>query len=53
MLSRYRILDFTGGHEAIGGQILADLGADVVLVEPHSAGLEFELRCELTPGPRS
>jgi crotonobetainyl-CoA:carnitine CoA-transferase CaiB-like acyl-CoA transferase len=34
MLSRYRILDFTGGREAIAGQMLADLGADVVLVEP-------------------
>ena len=34
MLSRYRILEFTDGPEAIGGQMLADLGADVVLVEP-------------------
>ncbi len=34
MLSRYRILDFTDGGEAIAGQILADLGADVVLIEP-------------------
>jgi len=34
MLSRYRILDFTGGYESIGAQMLSDLGADVVLVEP-------------------
>jgi crotonobetainyl-CoA:carnitine CoA-transferase CaiB-like acyl-CoA transferase len=34
MLSRHRILEFTDGPEAIGGQMLADLGADVVLVEP-------------------
>ncbi len=36
MLSRYRILDFTDVGQAIAGQILADLGADVVLIEPPS-----------------
>lgn len=34
MLSKYRILDFTDSDEALAGQILADLGAEVVLVEP-------------------
>lgn len=34
MLSRYRILDLTDAGSALCGQILADLGADVILVEP-------------------
>ncbi len=34
MLSAYRVLDLTDGGAALCGQILADLGADVVLVEP-------------------
>ncbi len=34
MLSPYRILDLTDGGSSIAGQILADLGADVVLIEP-------------------
>ena len=34
MLPHYRIVEVTDGREAIAGQILADLGADVVLVEP-------------------
>jgi crotonobetainyl-CoA:carnitine CoA-transferase CaiB-like acyl-CoA transferase len=34
MLSPYRVLDLTDGGAALCGQILADLGADVVLVEP-------------------
>lgn len=34
MLSHLRVLDLTDGGSAIGGRILSDLGADVVLVEP-------------------
>ncbi|MEE9278559.1 MAG: CoA transferase [Myxococcota bacterium] len=34
MLSSYRILDFTDGGSALCGQVLADLGADVILLEP-------------------
>jgi benzylsuccinate CoA-transferase BbsE subunit len=34
MLSRYRVLDLTDQGAMICGQILGDLGADVILVEP-------------------
>lgn len=34
MLSPYRVLDLTSNHSAICGAILADLGADVIAVEP-------------------
>ena len=34
MLSHLRVLDLTDGGAAIAGQMLADLGADVVLIEP-------------------
>ena len=34
MLSPYRVLDLCSGGSAICGQTLADLGADVILVEP-------------------
>src|ERR1700740_225109 len=34
MLSRYRILDLTDQGAMLCGQILGDLGADVILVEP-------------------
>jgi crotonobetainyl-CoA:carnitine CoA-transferase CaiB-like acyl-CoA transferase len=36
MLSRYRILDLSDQGAMICGQILGDLGADVILVEPPS-----------------
>jgi crotonobetainyl-CoA:carnitine CoA-transferase CaiB-like acyl-CoA transferase len=39
MLSRYRVLDLTDEGALICGQILGDLGADVILVEP-SAGVQ-------------
>ena len=34
MLSPYRVIDFTGELGILCGQILADLGADVIQVEP-------------------
>jgi len=34
MLSHLRVLDFTDGGSALAGQMLADLGADVLLIEP-------------------
>ena len=34
MLSHYRVLDLTDGGSLICGQILGDLGADVIVVEP-------------------
>src|ERR1700751_3013594 len=39
MLSPYRVLDLTDEGAMICGQILGDLGADVILVEP-SAGAQ-------------
>lgn len=34
MLSHYRVLDLTDDRGLIGGMILADLGADVIAIEP-------------------
>src|SRR5690348_3156206 len=34
MLGRYRVLDLTDSHGLIAGSILADLGADVIAIEP-------------------
>ncbi|HEY4669892.1 MAG TPA: CoA transferase, partial [Tepidiformaceae bacterium] len=40
MLSPYRVLDLTDGGSLLCGQILGDLGADVIIVEPpEGAGL--------------
>jgi crotonobetainyl-CoA:carnitine CoA-transferase CaiB-like acyl-CoA transferase len=39
MLSPYRVLDLTDEGAMICGQVLGDLGADVILVEP-SAGAQ-------------
>jgi crotonobetainyl-CoA:carnitine CoA-transferase CaiB-like acyl-CoA transferase len=38
MLSEYRILDFTDERGAMAGAMLAQLGAEVVLVEPPEGG---------------
>ena len=35
MLSHIRVLDLTDGGAAIAGQILAQLGAEVILIEPR------------------
>ena len=35
MLGPYRVLDLTDHRGALCGQLLADLGADVIAVEPH------------------
>ena len=35
MLDHIRVLDLTDGGAAIAGQILAQLGAEVILVEPN------------------
>ncbi len=40
MLSPYRVLDLTDGRAALGPQMLADLGAEVVLVEPPGGSPE-------------
>lgn len=34
MLSHLRVLDLCDGGAAIAGQMLSDLGAEVILVEP-------------------
>ena len=34
MLSPYRVLDLSDERGLLAGQILADLGADVIIVEP-------------------
>ena len=34
MLSHFRVVDLTDGGATIAGRLLADLGAEVVLVEP-------------------
>lgn len=44
MLSHLRVIDLTTGSEQIGGQILGDLGADVILVEPPRSRLWAEQR---------
>ena len=44
MLSTYRVLDLTDDRGEIGGMILADLGADVIRVEPRAGSAAR--RCE-------
>ncbi len=53
MLSHLRVLDLTDGGAAIAGQMLADLGADVVLIEPPGGAASRQL-CPFAddePGP--
>ncbi|HZQ37315.1 MAG TPA: CoA transferase, partial [Dehalococcoidia bacterium] len=40
MLSPYRVLDLTDSRAALGPQILADLGAEVILIEPPGGSAE-------------
>jgi formyl-CoA transferase len=40
MLSPYRVLDLTSSRSALGPMILADLGADVVRIEPPGGGVD-------------
>lgn len=42
MLSPYRVLDLTDSRAALGPQILADLGAEVILIEPPGGSRERE-----------
>ena len=36
MLQHLRVLDLTDGGGSVAGRILADLGAEVILIEPAS-----------------
>jgi crotonobetainyl-CoA:carnitine CoA-transferase CaiB-like acyl-CoA transferase len=38
MLSPYRVLDLTSSRSSIGPMILADLGAEVLRIEPPVVG---------------
>jgi len=49
MLSHLRVLDLTDGGSGIAGRMLADLGADVVLVEPPT-GAPSRLRAPFANG---
>lgn len=53
MLSHLRVLDASDGGAALGGQMLGDLGADVVLLEPPSGVASRALApfCDDLPGP--
>lgn len=53
MLSHLRVLDLTDGGAALAGQMLSDLGADVVLVEPPGGVPSRGLApfCDDVPGP--
>jgi crotonobetainyl-CoA:carnitine CoA-transferase CaiB-like acyl-CoA transferase len=43
MLSPYRVLDLTTGPACLGPMMLADMGADVVRVEPPAGGADRQL----------
>ncbi len=53
MLDHLRVLDLTDGGAALGGRMLADLGADVVLIEPPGGLPSRALGpfCADEPGP--
>ncbi|OGO50550.1 MAG: hypothetical protein A2148_02600 [Chloroflexi bacterium RBG_16_68_14] len=53
MLSPYRVLDLTNERGLLCGQILADLGADVIAVEPPGGNSARRLGpfADDTPGP--
>ena len=51
MLSPYRVVDLTDEGAMICGQILGDLGADVILVEPLAGAQRGGLGLTLTICP--
>jgi crotonobetainyl-CoA:carnitine CoA-transferase CaiB-like acyl-CoA transferase len=53
MLSPYRVVDLTDEGAMICGQILGDLGADVILVEPSAGAQARRIRPTSTIYPTS
>jgi len=53
LLAPYRVLDLTDERGQLAGQILADLGADVVRVEPRAGSAARRVGPALVAGPES
>jgi len=53
LLAPYRVLDLTDGRGALAGMILADLGADVVRVEPPGGSAARRDGPRLSSGPEA